>query len=296
MDAWHRHKQKWDKSKPLFILGNGPAINTIELETLVKAANNNKIYLFVVNGFFDLFTNIRDGSNIYHFYNDPAIVNLINCPTFALDACFNDTYTDISTFCATAQDMESLLQDVRSIQFSAKLPNITLSPSIFIRANLYKCFKYQILPIFQFLPLWKLPLNSLRKLLIQYAPLHPLLANPLGPSIIYSCIIAGIFLGSENIYIVGNADSLSYYDYISSPSGWLRKYQYFGQKRASYFRRDDSYECFLADIHTTILIEKYLRRRASTRIRYLADAHHHFFLTEPSITGSVLGDINQIIQ
>lgn len=295
---WNYLRKKWVREKPVFLLGNGPALDNVDIQYLVDAANSDKIYLFVVNGFFDLYRPVLDGTNIFYAASDPALVKSINHLASASISKDIDVLThDLISFCVTEQDRDSLLRDIRSFYYALSVPNLSIIHSLFANDHIINSSSGQILPLYPFLPLWKKPFKLFRRIFIKYIHYHPLLANPLGPSIVYSCLVSAIFLGSKNVYIIGNDDCLDYYNYRQNPCGsWSRGYRYFGKSFAKQYTRTETYDRYLDSVLDNVYLERALRSRRTVNIRYLSNSHLHFYLTSPALTDGLVSEIRSIIQ
>lgn len=119
----------------------------------------------------------------------------------------------------------------------------------------------------------------LKKLCIRSGFLPPIGINPLGPAVINMAIMESLYIGYDNIYVVGHSDEHTTRRFRIYEGCFEFSYKYFWDDREYWYKRDDTLDSFMDDQVDTIRVEKEIFTKFPGKIKYLSPHHLHLYFS-----------------
>ncbi len=278
-----RSIQNMGKSKTLFIIGNGPSVQRLDVTKVANLLPPEKADIAFVNGFLHEPPFSIERYNCLYFIADPLIYKLIkwlveggNRDELRKREVIEALFPDVGL-----QARHSLLFDANSILNALEANNIKwFCPHHFTEA-LAQLGVTNFFSISRFtLPnSWPLIIT---KLLFKIGAAKPNIINPLGPAVVNWAILSGIMLGYKDIIIIGHHDEWNWTSYFMKDDSVHFKYKYFWESEDRVYRRTDTWRQFTDAQYKLIQIERCLSRNVKTPVRYITPSHLHLHLTDPA--------------
>ncbi len=280
---------KWDstnnsgRGRVLLIIGNGPSVEKINVNNLIKTFSPIHTDLAFVNGFlysppFDILPYKR-----HFFIADPYLKVLLEWLLNNKDSTLigSPLLVDILFGNAPKDVQDSMAFDAISISRAIEDKEVTFYAPHNFEKILRDHGVNNYFPISRFVISQKWP-HWIRYIIFKLGIYGPNLINPLGPAVINYAIMMAIRNGYDKVYIVGHNDELNYHNYFIHNGVLAYKYRYYWEKKDRIYLRNDEWNDICEAQFNNIRSEKALRDSTRTKILYLSKSHMHLFLTDPS--------------